>query len=44
MTTDEEVRNYLFTEGDKLRRKVLGDAHVDICKTGCRDLIFVDEH
>lgn len=32
MTTNEEVRKYLFTEGDKIRRKVLGDAHVDRCK------------
>jgi hypothetical protein len=32
MPTNEEVRKFLYTEGEKQRRKVLGDAHVDKCK------------
>ncbi|KAI0341513.1 CMD-domain-containing protein [Trametopsis cervina] len=29
MTTAEEVHKFLYSEGEKQRRKVLGDAHVD---------------
>ncbi|KAH8119347.1 CMD-domain-containing protein [Phellopilus nigrolimitatus] len=29
MPTTEEVRKFLYDEGEKQRRKVLGDAHVD---------------
>ncbi|KAI5123993.1 hypothetical protein M0805_006404 [Coniferiporia weirii] len=29
MPTAEEVRKFLYEEGEKQRRKVLGDAHVD---------------
>lgn len=31
MPTPEEVRKVLYEEGEKQRRKVLGDAHVDKC-------------
>ena len=32
MSNTEELRKQLYQEGEKMRRKVLGDAHVDRCK------------
>lgn len=41
---NEKARKFLFNEGDKQRRKVLGDAHVDKCEAYVTSVLrFVSE-